>query len=183
MNEKINPWKTISTALKYENPWIRVEEHQVLNPSGKEGIYGTVHFKNIAIGIIPVDDEGNTWLVGQYRYPLNRYSWEIIEGGGKIGVDPLESAQRELLEEAGIVSEQWELLTTLHTSNSVTDELGIIYVARNLSFTQSQPDETEQLVVKKIPIKEALEMVLQNQITDSISMIGIMRYWLKYKGK
>jgi hypothetical protein len=81
MDEKINPWKTISTTLKYENPWIRVEEHQVLNPSGKEGIYGTVHFKNIAIGIIPVDDEGNTWLVGQYRYPLNCYSWEIIERG------------------------------------------------------------------------------------------------------
>lgn len=177
-----NPWKTISTELKYENPWIRVQEHQVLNPSGKEGIYGTVHFKNIAIGIIPVDDDGNTWLVGQYRFPLNHYSWEIIEGGGKIEVDPLESAKRELLEEAGIVADYWELLTTLHTSNSVTDELGIIYVARNLSFTQSQPDETEQLVVKKIPIKKALEMVLQNEITDSISMIGIMRYWLKYEG-
>ncbi len=178
-----NPWKTLSTSLKYENPWIRVEEHQVLNPSGKEGIYGTVHFKNIAIGIIPIDEEGNTWLVGQYRYPLNCYSWEIIEGGGKIGISPLESAQRELLEEAGIMAEHWELLTTLHTSNSVTDEVGMIYIARNLSFVQSQPEETEQLVVKKIPMKDALEMVLHNQITDSISMIGIMRYWLKYEGK
>lgn len=175
-----NPWKTISKHLKYENPWICVEEHQVINPSGKEGIYGTVHFKNIAIGIIPVDDEGNTWIVGQYRYPLNQYSWEIIEGGGKIGIDPMESAKRELLEEAGIVATQWELLTTLHTSNSVTDELGMIYVAQGLSFTDSQPDETEQLVVKKIPIQEAVNMVLKNEITDSLSMIGLMRYWLKY---
>jgi 8-oxo-dGTP pyrophosphatase MutT (NUDIX family) len=175
-----NPWKTISKHLKYENPWIRVEEHQVINPSGKEGIYGTVHFKNIAIGIIPVDEEGNTWIVGQYRYPLNQYSWEIIEGGGKIGIDPLQSAKRELLEEAGILAAHWELLTTLHTSNSVTDELGMIYVARSLSFTESQPDETEQLVVKKIPIQEAVHMVLNNEITDSLSMIGLMRYWLKY---
>ncbi|MCX7744461.1 MAG: NUDIX hydrolase [Flavobacteriales bacterium] len=175
-----NPWKTISKQLMYENPWIRVEEHNVINPSGKKGIYGTVHFKNIAIGIIPVDNEDNTWIVGQYRYPLEQYSWEIIEGGGKIGIDPLDSAKRELLEEAGIVANQWELLTTLHTSNSVTDELGIIYVARDLHFTQSQPDETEQLVVKKIPIKDAVNMVLNNEITDSISMIGLMRYWLKY---
>src|SRR5688572_31918894 len=110
IDETKNPWTTISEEVKYENPWIKVEEHQVLNPAGKPGIYGKVHYKHIAIGIIPIDEENNTWIVGQYRYPLLAYSWEIIEGGGKIGVDPVESAKRELLEEAGIIAEEWELL-------------------------------------------------------------------------
>ncbi len=169
-----NPWKTNQSQLMYENPWITVHEHQVINPSGNDGIYGTVHFKNIAIGIIPLDEDDHTWIVGQYRYPLNIYSWEIIEGGGKIGIDPLESAKRELLEETGIIADEWELLTTLHTSNSVTDEMGIIYIARKLSFTSAIPDETEQLQVKRIPFQQAVNMVMKNEITDAISQIGIL---------
>ncbi len=175
IDEKKNPWTTLSEEVKYENPWIKVEEHQVLNPSGNPGIYGKVHFKNIAIGIIPMDEENNTWIVGQYRYPLKAYSWEIIEGGGKIGVDPLDSAKRELLEEAGIVAEEWELLTQLHTSNSVTDELGLIYIAKKLSFTEAIPEDTEQLQLKKIPVKELIQMAMENKITDSLSLIGIFK--------
>src|SRR5687767_10265505 len=110
IDENKNPWKKLSAEIKYENPWIKVEEHQVLNPAGNPGIYGKVHFKNLAIGVIPIDENGNTWIVGQYRYPLDEYSWEIIEGGGKLGVDPLVSAKRELLEEAGIIAEEWELI-------------------------------------------------------------------------
>jgi len=176
-DESKDPWTTLSSELKYDNPWISVTEHQVLNPSGKPGIYGTVHFKNLAIGIIPLDGENNTWLVGQYRYPLKKYSWEIIEGGGKHDTDPLESAKRELLEEAGIIAGEWELLTTLHTSNSVTDETGFIYVARNLSFAKAQPEETEQLQLKKVPFDEAYEMVMRNEITDSLAMIGILKLY------
>lgn len=175
INEEKNPWQTLSSAVQYENPWIKVEEHQVLNPSGKPGIYGTVHFKNLAIGIIPLDEENNTWIVGQYRYPLRQYSWEIVEGGGKIGVDPQVSAARELLEETGIVASQWEKICDMHLSNSVSDELALIYVARGLQFTTAIPDETEQLQVKKIPFEEAFQMVMQGKITDSLSVAGILK--------
>lgn len=179
IDESKNPWTTLSEEVKYENPWIKVEEHKVLNPAGNPGIYGKVHFKNLAIGIIPLDENNNTWIVGQYRYPLNEYSWEIIEGGGKIGIDPIESAKKELLEEAGIIAQEWELLTELHTSNSVTDEVGLIYIARNLSFTQSIPEETEELQLKKIHFKEVVRMAMENKITDSISLIGIFKLALK----
>jgi 8-oxo-dGTP pyrophosphatase MutT (NUDIX family) len=175
IDESKNPWTKLSGELKYENPWIKVEEDQVLNPSGNPGIYGKVHFKNVAVGIIPIDDEGNTWIVGQYRYPLNEYSWEIIEGGSKEGSDPLESAKRELLEESGIIATEWELLAKVHTSNSVTDEVGLIYIARKLSFTEAIPEETEQLQLKKIPIKDLIQMAMEGKITDSLSLIGIFK--------
>jgi len=181
-DESKNPWTKLKGEIKYENPWIIVEEDQVLNPSGKPGIYGKVHFKNIAVGIIPIDEENNTWIVGQYRYTLNEYSWEIIEGGGKIGEDSLNSAKRELLEEAGIVADEWELLAKLHTSNSVTDEVGLIYTAKKLQFTESSPEETEQLQLKKIPVQELIQLALDGKITDGLSLIGAFKLAMKMKG-
>lgn len=175
IDENHNPWTTLSTDVKYDNPWITVEEHQVLNPAGNPGIYGKVHFKNLAIGIIPLDEENNTWIVGQYRYPLNKYSWEIIEGGGKLGIDPIVSAQRELLEETGIIATEWEKIGEFNTSNSVTDEVALIYVARGLSFTEAIPEETEQLQVKKLPLHEVYDMVMRNEIDDSLSVVGILK--------
>ena len=161
----------------YDNPWIRVDEHDVINPSGNPGIYGVVHFKNIAIGIIPVDEEGYTWLVGQYRYPLQAYSWEIIEGGGPIGIDPLESAKRELLEETGMTAEHWELIIPkMHLSNSVTDEYAMIYVAKGLTQGTAQPTDTEDLTLQRIPLVDAIEKVRSGDITDSISVAGLL--WL-----
>lgn len=176
-----NPWKTLYSKIAYENPWIRVEHRDVLNPSGGAGIYGVVHFKNTAIGIVPLDDEGFTWLVGQYRYTLERYSWEIPEGGGKVGTDPLESAQRELLEETGITAKRWTPLLEMHTSNSVTDEYGVAYVAQDLEFGKAQPDDTEDLMVRRLPFAEAVEMVLRGEITDALSMIAILKVneWLR----
>jgi len=175
IDEKKNPWTKLSEEIKYENPWIKVEEHQVLNPAGNPGIYGKVHFKNVAVCVIPIDENGNTWIVGQYRYPLNEYSWEIIEGGGKMDADPLESAKRELLEEAGIIAEEWELISTVHTSNSVSDEIGLIYIAKKLTFTEAIPEETEQLQIKKIPVKELIQVAMEGKITDSLSLIGIYK--------
>jgi ADP-ribose pyrophosphatase len=181
IDESKNPWTKLSEEVKYDNTWIKIEEHQVLNPAGNPGIYGKVHFKNLAIGIIPIDENGNTWIVGQYRYPLDAYSWEIIEGGGKLDIDPLESAKRELLEEGGIIAEEWDLLTKLHTSNSVTDETGLIYIAKKLSFTKAIPEETEQLQLKKIPFTELIQMAMDGKITDSLSLIGIFKLALKMK--
>lgn len=169
-------WKTLSTRQVYDNNWILLEEHQVINPSGGKGIYGKVHFKNKAIGIIPLDEHGNTWLVGQHRYTLNAYSWEIPEGGCPLGTLPLDSAKRELKEETGIVAARWEQLMTFHTSNSVTDEEGFIFLAEDLSFGANALEETEaDLIVKKMPFTEALQMVMDGKITDSMSVAGILK--------
>jgi 8-oxo-dGTP pyrophosphatase MutT (NUDIX family) len=170
-----NPWKTKTSKLIYENPWIKVEEHEVINPAGNDGIYGTVHFKNCAMAIIPVDEEGNTWLIGQYRYALNEYSWEIPMGGGPIGIDFLESAKRELKEETGLTAYKWTELLLIHTSNSVTDEVGIVYLAEQLTQGETAFEDTEILQIRKLPLKEAVAMAMKGEITDSISLAGIFK--------
>lgn len=175
MNENVNPWKVLNAEIKYENNWIEVCHQQVINPSGGEGIYGTVRFKNIAVGVVPIDDENNTWLVGQFRFPLNEYSWEIPEGGCPEGEQILETAQRELKEETGLIAEKWTMVSKLHTSNSVCNEVAYIYMAEKLTQSESQPEETEQLEVKKVSLQEALDLVLSNKITDSMSVAGILK--------
>jgi 8-oxo-dGTP pyrophosphatase MutT (NUDIX family) len=175
MNEQHNPWTILEEKKLYDNPWIAVTEYQVLNPSGGRGIYGKVHFKNRAIGIVPLDDELNTWLVGQYRFTLNAYSWEIPEGGGKEGTDPLEAARRELREETGLTAGSWSTLMHFHLSNSVSDEYGTIYLARQLKSGEAEPEETEQLQVRKLPFEEAYQMVESGIITDSMSVAGILK--------
>jgi 8-oxo-dGTP pyrophosphatase MutT (NUDIX family) len=173
--EKQNPWTILSEKEIYQNPWISLSEFQVLNPAGKPGIYGQLHFKNLAIGIVVLDENQYTWLVGQYRFPLKQYSWEIPEGGCPLGTDPLETAKRELLEETGIRATSWKEIQRLHLSNSVSDELAIIYLAQGLSFGEAEPEETEQLQVKKIPFAEAYQMVLDGSITDSLSVAAILK--------
>jgi ADP-ribose pyrophosphatase len=182
--EEQNPWTKLSQEVKYDNPWIQVSEHQVLNPAGNPGIYGVVHFKNLAIGIIPIDAEGYTWLVGQYRYPLDSYSWEIPEGGSPLGIDPIEGARRELLEETGMQARELKLIQTMHLSNSVSDEYALIYLATGLTQGEAQPEETEQLRVKRLPFQEVYEMVCKGEITDSMSVGGILRAQLMlHKGE
>ena len=170
-----NPWQTLSIQEVYDNRWIRVTHREVLTPAGTPGIYGVVHFKNLAIGIVPIDEEGYTWLVGQYRYTLDQYCWEIPEGGCPQGTDPLETAKRELKEETGMKAEHWEQIIDFHTSNSVTDEYGIAYLATGLSYGEAEPEETEELQVKKVPLEEAIEMVLRGEITDALSMMALMK--------
>lgn len=170
-----NPWQIRSEKILYNNPWIRLTEYDVINPSGNPGIYGKVHFKNTAVGIMVLDGEMNTFLVGQYRFTIDAYSWEIPEGGAPVGSDPLAGARRELLEETGLKAEQWEPLLTMHLSNSVSDEYAIVYLATGLSQHAPAPEETEQLVVRKIPFAKVYEMVEQGQITDSISVAAILK--------
>ena len=150
-------------------------EHSVINPGNAEGIYCEIHFKNIAIGIIPLDEEYNTWIVGQHRFPIDLYSWEIIEGGGQIGVDPIESAKRELAEEAGIVAENYELILRMHLSNSVSDEYGLIYIAKGLSFQESSPEIDEELVIKKVPFNQLYQAVMNGDMTDSLTVAGVLK--------
>ncbi len=173
-----NPWKVLTEKTIYDNSWINLTEYDVINPGGGKGIYGKVHFKNTAVGVMVLDDQFNTYLVGQYRFTLNAYSWEIPEGGGPLGTDPLDSAKRELLEETGLIAAEWNHLLTMHLSNSVSDELGIVFLAKDLQQGQAEPEETEQLIVKKVPFSEAVAMVENGLITDSMSVAAIYKVQL-----
>ena len=170
-----NPWKILSSREEYDNTWIRVTEYGVINPSGGKGIYGKVHFKNLAIGVIVLDIHLNTYIVGQYRFPTDKYSWEIPEGGCPINIQPLEGAKRELLEETGLIANSWEKILEMDISNSVTDEHAIVFLAYDLEQHKPSPEDTEQLEVRKIPFEEAYLMVEDGTITDSISVAAILK--------
>lgn len=174
-NKNLNSWETISSELVYDSAWIAVNRHQTINPGGNPAVYSVVNFKNLAIGIIPLSQEGFTWLVGQWRYPLNAYSWEIPEGGGPLGEAPIETAKRELKEETGIVAKEFQEIMQLHLSNSATDERAFVFLATDLSFEEAEPEESEDLQVKKIHIDDAYQMVLDGKITDSISVAAIFK--------
>ena len=170
-----NPWTILGEKKVYDNKWIGITEYDVINPNGGKGIYGKVHFKNLAIGVVPLDEEGYTYLVGQYRFPLEAYSWEIPEGGGDMEVSPVESAQRELLEETGLVASEWTHILDMHLSNSVSDERAYVFLARGLEQREAMPEETEQLVIRRVHFDEAYQMVERGEITDSMAVAGILK--------
>jgi 8-oxo-dGTP pyrophosphatase MutT (NUDIX family) len=174
MNEMKNPWKILASQEVYNNPWIRVTEHQVLNPAGGPGIYGVVHFHNLAIGVVPYQD-GKIWMVGQYRFPMEAFSWEIPEGGGTIGIDPLDSAKRELKEETGLHAAHYEVLLEMDLSNSVSDERGIVYLATGLVEGEASPEETEELQIRQMTLAEAYALVEQRVIRDSLTVAAIYK--------
>jgi len=175
INEESNPWQTLASEEKYNNPWIRVIENKVINPAGNEGIYGVVHFKNIAIAIIPLDINYNTWIVGQYRYSLNSYEWEVPEGGCPEGTLPLDSAKRELHEEVGLEADHYEMILELQLSNSTTNEISYTYVAKGLSYIGESPEEDEKLAIRKFPFQEVYEMVMKGEIRDGLSVASILK--------
>lgn len=173
--EKIGGWKTKTSTVMYENPWIKIFHEEVITPKGTDGIYGVVHFKNIAVGIVPIDHDGNTWLVKQSRYTLNQYTWEIPEGGCPAHENPLTTAQRELEEEVGLRAHDWQPLMTLHLSNSVTNEVCEVFVAKELYEGEQQLESTEDIEYKKLPLREAIDMVKRGEITDGISVAALLR--------
>lgn len=175
MSQIENPWTTHSSREIYSNPWIKLTEHDVTNPGGGQGIYGKIHYKNWALGIIPLDEQQNTWLVGQYRYTLDEYSWEIPMGGGPLEISRLVSAKRELKEETGLTAEKWTEICKIHTSNSVTDEVGYAYLAEELTQGETAFEESEDLRIKKLPFWEAVTMCDEGMITDSLSVAAIYR--------
>lgn len=168
-------WKKQSSKHIYDNPWLSVEEDEVINPGGGISHYGKINFKNIAIGIIPIDENNNTWLVGQYRYVTDCYSWEIPMGGGPVGIPPLVSAKRELKEETGLTADYWEELIQCHISNSVTDERGITFVAKDLTRGDTEFEETEDLQILELPVEEAIEFVMNGEITDVLSIASLLK--------
>lgn len=171
---KNGPWAVHQTETKYENPWIKVEHSEVTHPNGDPGIYGVVRFKNRAIGVLPIDDDGYVWLVGQHRFAFDKYSWELPEGGVPMAEDPLEGAKRELKEETGFSASHWLELTQFDISNSVTDEIAICYLASGLKAGVNAPDPSEDLVIKRIHFSDLLEKVLSGAITDSLTIIMVL---------
>ena len=170
-----NPWTTLSSKEIYNNPWITVREDKVVNPSGGDGIYGVVHFKNMAIGIVPVDEHKHTWLVGQYRYALEEYSWEIPMGGALHNDGALSGAKRELKEETGLTATTWTELMKIHPSNSVSDEVGHVYLATGLTPGDTEHEDTEELLIKRLPVSDAIELAMSGEITDCISVAALFR--------
>ena len=178
-DETGNPWLIVSSRQVYDNPWITVREDRVVRPDGEPGIYGVVHYKNIAVGVLAVEED-QVYLVGQYRYPLERYSWEIPESGCPEGEEPLRAAQRELREETGLEAAHWRRLGEAYLSNSVADEYAVWFLATGLSPGEQRPEGTERLSVRRVSLHEALGLVLNGEITDALSILAIMSYALKH---
>ncbi|MEL6791029.1 MAG: NUDIX hydrolase [Pseudomonadota bacterium] len=168
---QLGPWTVQTTQTRYENPWIRVEHSEVIHPDGTPGLYGVIRFANLAIGVLPIDETGHVWLVGQHRFPADAYSWELPEGGSPKDEDPLMGARRELKEETGYSAAHWSELARFTISNSVTDEEAVCYIAAGLSPGQSAPDASEDLKVKRVPFKSLYDEVLNGTITDSLTII------------
>jgi 8-oxo-dGTP pyrophosphatase MutT (NUDIX family) len=171
------PWRRHAERLVYDNPWIRVTEYDAEAPTGRPALYGLVHMKNLALAVLPVHDDGTIVLVGQNRFALADYSWEIPEGGGKLDVDPLESAQRELAEETGLQAAQWHQVLKVQLSNSITDERAVGFIATGLSESEAghEADDTEELVMVRVPFREALDAALAGHIEDVLTVAMLLR--------
>jgi 8-oxo-dGTP pyrophosphatase MutT (NUDIX family) len=180
-DDEANPWHTLSSRSVYDNPWISVREDEVIRPDGQPGIYGVVHFKNVAVGVLAVEGE-EVYLVGQYRYTLGSYSWEIPEGGCPEGEDHLAAARRELEEETGLCARVWTRMGQAHLSNSVSDELAVWFLATGLSQGEQRPDGTERLRVRRVSLGEAYRMADAGEITDAISLLALMQYRSRARG-
>jgi len=177
MNEPRKPWRIKSVRTVYNNRWIAVREYQTVAPTGADALYGLVHPHNLALGVLPIDENGHTVLVGQQRFPFGRYSWELPEGGGPENLPPLEGAQRELSEECGLKAEHWlPLLSDIHMSNSVTDERAYAFMAWGLSADDRfQKDSVEELSVRRVPFTDAVKMAVSGEITDAFSLVMLLK--------
>ena len=171
------PWSRLSERPVFENPWIKVTEHDAVAPTGRPAHYGVVSFKNIAIAVLPIHDDGTVILVGQNRFALEGYSWEIPEGGSPLAEDPLAGARRELAEETGLVAAEWREVLWAQLSNSVTDERAIGYVALGLSEapTGHHKDDTEDLMLQRVPFREALDAALAGHLQDILTVAMLLR--------
>ncbi len=177
--EPVGDWARRRRGTAYENPWITVYHDDVIRPDGSDGIYGVVHLANLAVGVVAIDEADRVVIVGQHRYTLDAYSWELPEGGVPADEDPLAGAKRELREETGVEAFTWEELVRVDLSNSVTDERAVLYLATDLTHGVAQPDATEALTVRWVPFEEALQMTADGRITDVMSVLGIERVALR----
>ncbi|WP_300543192.1 NUDIX hydrolase [Maricaulis sp.] len=184
MKRTRGPWQIHGERIAYENPWMRVAEYEVTRPDGKPGLYGVVGFANIAIAVLPLFPDGTTMLVGQHRFPRDRYSWEIPEGGGALDVPPLNSAKRELKEETGLTARAWREVLRLDLSNSITDETAIGYIASDIAEGEPEPEGTEDLLTRRLPFRDALAEAMSGKITDALTVAMLLRaYYMALEGE
>ena len=171
---RVGPWKVHRTEVSFENPWVRVESSHVTHPNGDPGTYGVVRYANLAIGVLPVDEHGHTWLVGQHRFPFDEYSWELPEGGGGKSEPTLGTARRELREETGLSAAHWHEIGHWHLSNSVSDERAIGYLAWGLSEGDAQPEASEELALRRVSMKTLVAMCLAGEVTDAFTHLMVL---------
>jgi 8-oxo-dGTP pyrophosphatase MutT (NUDIX family) len=170
-----NPWRRVSRRIAYENPWIEIRHDDVIRPDGKPGIYGVVHFRHYATGVVPLDEATDrVLLVGQWRYALDRYSWEIPEGGADFDEDPEDAARRELAEETGYSGGTWRLICQADLSNSVSDEVAYAYLATDLVPGKAAPEPTEDLQLRWVQFDEALAMIERSEIRDALTIMPLL---------
>ena len=174
-----NPWRQVSRRVAYENQWIEILHDEVVRPDGQPGIYGIVHFRHLAIGVVPLDESDRVLLVGQIRYAQGHYSWEIPEGGGGLDEDPEAAARRELAEETGYTGGTWRELCRAELSNSVTDEMTILFVATGLEAGPASPDGTEQLQLRWVAFDEVMAMIARGEIRDAMSILALQQLALE----
>ena len=174
--EDPNPYTVSQRTLLYDSPWIRLREDRFTHRQGGEGRYAVCGFHRTACGVLALDDEDRVVLVGQWRYPLERYSWEIPEGGGELDESPFECIQRELIEEAGLQAQSWEPLAFCHNSNSSTDEETFLFLAQNLEPHPNgdAPEDTEEFLRIREPFGQCLSRVLNGEITDALTVFAIL---------
>jgi 8-oxo-dGTP pyrophosphatase MutT (NUDIX family) len=179
----VGPWRRRSRATAYANPWIDVFHDDVVRPDGGPGIYGVVHFRTGAVGVVAVAQDGRILLVGQHRYTLDEYSWELPEGGVADSEAAEEGARRELREETGYDAAEWRFLFRFTTSNSVTDERGEMFVATGLREGVASPEPTEDLAVRWATLDEILAEIDEGRIHDLMTIAAIYRYALETRGR
>jgi 8-oxo-dGTP pyrophosphatase MutT (NUDIX family) len=177
--DRVGPWTRQSRAVAYENAWITVWHDNVTRPDGSPGIYGVVHFANLAVGAVVLDDDDRLLLVGQHRYTLDAYSWEIPEGGVPAGESALDGARRELSEETGVDADHWREIARFHLSNSISDEAGILFTAHAMGHGPASPEPSEDLAVRWLPFDEAVAMTMDGRITDAMTILGLQRMALE----
>jgi 8-oxo-dGTP pyrophosphatase MutT (NUDIX family) len=172
-----DPWKPGAERVAFESGWITVTEQVATAPTGKLSPYGLVKFKNLAVAVLPIHEDGTIVLVGQHRFPLGDYTWELPEGGSPLGEDPLDGARRELAEETGLAAAEWREVMRTQLSNSVTDERMIGYLALGLSPAASahEADETESIALARVPFREALDAAMAGYLPDMLTVAMLLR--------
>jgi 8-oxo-dGTP pyrophosphatase MutT (NUDIX family) len=176
---RIGPWIRRSRRVAYDNPWVRIWHDDVDRPDGSPGIYGVVHFANLAVGAVVFDDEDRIVLVGQHRYTLDAWSWELPEGGVPEGESALDGARREVREETGVEADDWREIVRFHLSNSISDEAGVLFAARATSHGVASPEPSEELAIRWVAFDEALAMTADGRITDAMTIMGLQRIALE----